>query len=178
VQNYSTPNDGQDVFDVVQNDETHFGSGNWFDRQPISQILTTTMSIRRSGLQREVLAFYRRSVPTPKCLILFSHLQKITLNSALRMVFTKPPLTQPKFLLFVRYTFRHQASSVSARDVAAVEHLLRKGRRQLEGLEERGVRDCWVSKEMEEWDGQQRTGLDVNVLRRKFAQQTIMDQRD
>ena len=68
------------------------------------------------------------------------------------MVHTKPPTTRPKFLLFVRYTFRTQASSVSPRDVAAIEHLLRKGRRQLEGLEEKGVRDCWVSKDMQEWN--------------------------
>lgn len=78
------------------------------------------------------------------------------------MVFTKPPSTQPKFLLFIRFTFRSQASSISARDVAAVEHLLRKGSRQLEGLEEKGVKDCWVSKEMEEWGRRQRTGLGIN----------------
>lgn len=68
------------------------------------------------------------------------------------MVRTKPPTSQPKFLLFVRHSFRTQASSVSARDVAAIEHLLRKGRRQLEGLEEPGVKDCWVSKEMRDWE--------------------------
>jgi succinate dehydrogenase assembly factor 1 len=74
------------------------------------------------------------------------------------MVLTKPPTTQPKFLLFVRYTFRTQASSVSARDVAAIEHLLRKGRRQLDGLEEKGVTDCWVSKDMDEWDRRRTEG--------------------
>lgn len=72
--------------------------------------------------------------------------------SALRMVRTKPPSSQPRFLLFVKYSFRTQAASVGARDVAAIEHLLRKGRRQLEGLEEPGVKDCWVSKEMKEWE--------------------------
>ena len=80
------------------------------------------------------------------------------------MVSTKPSPSQPKFLLFVRYTFRTQASSVSARDVAAIEHLLRKGRRQLEGLEELGVKDCWVSKEMEEWDRQTRAEGRENIL--------------
>ncbi|KAF7985496.1 hypothetical protein HWV62_3695 [Athelia sp. TMB] len=70
---------------------------------------------------------------------------------ALRMVRTKPPATQPKFLLFVQHSFRTQASSVSGRDVAAIEHLLRKGRRQLEGLEDPGVRDCWVSAQMRQW---------------------------
>lgn len=71
------------------------------------------------------------------------------------MVRTKPPVSQPKFLLFVQHSFRTQASSVSARDVAAIEHLLRKGRRQLEGLEEPGVRDCRVSSEMREWEAAQ-----------------------
>jgi len=84
--------------------------------------------------------------------------QVITSNSALRMVYTKPPTTQPKFLLFVRYTFRTQAFSVSPRDIAAIEHLLRKGSRQLDGLEQTNVKGCWVSKEMEEWDCQTRAG--------------------
>ncbi|KZP33536.1 hypothetical protein FIBSPDRAFT_847448 [Athelia psychrophila] len=67
------------------------------------------------------------------------------------MVRTKPPATRPKFLLFVQHSFRTQASSVGPRDVAAIEHLLRKGRRQLEGLEEPSVRDCSVSTQMRQW---------------------------
>lgn len=63
----------------------------------------------------------------------------------------KPPSTRPKFRLFVRHTFRSQASAVSARDVAAIEHLLRKGRRQVEMYEDPNVRDCWVSEEMVRW---------------------------
>ncbi|KAG6831941.1 hypothetical protein H0H92_006542 [Tricholoma furcatifolium] len=86
---------------------------------------------RRSGLQKEVLALYRR---------------------ALRMVRTKPDNTRPKFLLFVRYTFHTNASSVSSRNVSAVEHLLRKGTRQLEMYENPTVKDCWVSNEMLEWE--------------------------
>ncbi|KAG1774813.1 hypothetical protein EV702DRAFT_470278 [Suillus placidus] len=89
------------------------------------------MSVRKSGLQKEVLALYRR---------------------ALRMVRTKPALTQPKFLLFVRYNFHTQASSVSPRDVAAIEHLLRRGRRQLEMYEQPSVRDCQISQAMSDWE--------------------------
>ncbi|KAG2151390.1 hypothetical protein DEU56DRAFT_727883 [Suillus clintonianus] len=93
------------------------------------------MSARKSGLQKEVLALYRR---------------------ALRMVRTKPVLTQPKFLLFVRYNFHTQVSSVSPRDVAAIEHLLRRGRRQLEMYEQPSVRDCQISQAMNDWEQSRR----------------------
>ncbi|CAL1713127.1 unnamed protein product [Somion occarium] len=93
------------------------------------------MAIQRSGLQKEILALYRR---------------------ALRMVRTKPPPTQEKFRLFVRYAFKTQATALSPRDVSAIEHLLRKGRRQLETYEDSQVRDCWVSKEMYEWNERDR----------------------
>ncbi|KIY46508.1 hypothetical protein FISHEDRAFT_75534 [Fistulina hepatica ATCC 64428] len=83
-----------------------------------------------SGLQKDVLALYRR---------------------ALRMARTKPVSAQPKFTLFVRYTFRTTSSSVSARDLTAIEHLLRKGKRQLAVYEDPAVKDCWVSKEMYDW---------------------------
>ena len=68
------------------------------------------------------------------------------------MAHTKPESTRPKFLLYVRYNFRTQAASVSARDVAAIEHLIRKGRRQVEMYEDPKVRDCWVSEDMRQWD--------------------------
>ncbi len=68
------------------------------------------------------------------------------------MVLTKPPQTQDKFRLFVRYTFKNQATAMSPRDVSGVEHVLRKGRRQLETYEDPKVRDCWVSKDMREWE--------------------------
>ncbi|KAH7913401.1 hypothetical protein BJ138DRAFT_1059069 [Hygrophoropsis aurantiaca] len=92
------------------------------------------MSLRRSGLQKDVLSLYRR---------------------ALRMVRTKPTITQPKFLLFVRYSFRTQASSVAPRDVAAIEHLLRRGQRQLEMYEDKAVKDCQVSQAMRVWEEEQ-----------------------
>ncbi|KAG1822982.1 uncharacterized protein BJ212DRAFT_1263387 [Suillus subaureus] len=93
------------------------------------------MSARKSGLQKEVLALYRR---------------------ALRMVRTKPASTQPKFHLFVRYNFHTQASSVSPRDVTVIEHLLRRGRRQLEMYEQPSVRDCQISQVMSDWEQSQR----------------------
>ncbi|OBZ71327.1 Succinate dehydrogenase assembly factor 1A, mitochondrial [Grifola frondosa] len=97
------------------------------------------MSLRRSGLQKEVIALYRR---------------------ALRMVNTKPTHAQPKFSLFVRYTFRTQAASVSSREVAAIEHMLRRGRRQVEMYEDGNVRDCWVSVDMVQW-GEQNKGRNL-----------------
>lgn len=68
------------------------------------------------------------------------------------MVQTKPTTTRPKFYLFIRYTFKTQAAAISPRDVSAVEHLLRKGRRQLETYEDSKVRDIWVSNDMREWE--------------------------
>ncbi|KAI0354967.1 hypothetical protein OH77DRAFT_1504612 [Trametes cingulata] len=93
------------------------------------------MSARRSGLQREVLSLYRR---------------------ALRMVNTKPSSAQPKFRLFVRYSFKTQATAISPRDIATIEHLLRRGKRQVEMYEDPKVRDCWVSSEMVQWGEQNR----------------------
>jgi len=78
------------------------------------------------------------------------------------MVKTKPKPTQDKFLLYVRYTFRQNALSVSYRDVSAIEHLLRKGARQLDVYEDTGVKDCFASKTMIEWKEQQWKG---NTLR-------------
>ena len=68
------------------------------------------------------------------------------------MAHAKPPTTQDKFRLFVRYTFRTQAAALSHRDVSAIEHLLRKGRRQLETFEDGTVKDVWVSSEMRAWE--------------------------
>ena len=67
------------------------------------------------------------------------------------MAHSKPSNVREKFDLFVRYTFRTRASSVSSRDVAAIEHLLRHGRRQVEIYEDSKVRNCFVNKDMLEW---------------------------
>ncbi|KAI0248583.1 hypothetical protein BJV78DRAFT_1234635 [Lactifluus subvellereus] len=95
------------------------------------------MPIRYSGLQRDVFALYRR---------------------ALRMVRTKPPSTRHKFRLFVRYNFKAQAATVSPRSVSTIEHLIRRGQRQLETYENSAVRDCWVSQEMRDWEVQEQGG--------------------
>jgi len=86
--------------------------------------------MRKSGLQKDVLNLYRR---------------------ALRMVRSKPDSARSKFDLMVKYTFRTQASSVSSRQVSAIEHLLRRGSRQIEMYEDPAVKDCWVSQEMKDW---------------------------
>lgn len=68
------------------------------------------------------------------------------------MVHVKPVEAQPKFSLFVRYTFHKNATEVSPRNISFIEHLLRKGTRQIELYEDPGVKDCFVSQEMVEWD--------------------------
>ncbi|KIK86877.1 hypothetical protein PAXRUDRAFT_693155 [Paxillus rubicundulus Ve08.2h10] len=89
------------------------------------------MSPRKSGLQREVLALYRR---------------------ALRMVRTKPAHAQPKFTLFVRHAFHTQTAAVSPRNVTAIEHLLRRGRKQIETYESPSIKDCQISQAMRDWE--------------------------
>ncbi|KAF9013283.1 hypothetical protein BDQ17DRAFT_1419441 [Cyathus striatus] len=84
-----------------------------------------------SGLQKDVLALYRR---------------------ALRMTRTKPPSTRSKFLLFVRYTFHQNAIKVTPRNVSAIEHMMRIGTRQLETYEDPSVKDCWLSQDMLDWE--------------------------
>lgn len=81
------------------------------------------------------------------------------------MVKTKPQATQHKFLLYVRYTFHQNATSISPRDVSAIEHLLRKGKRQLEMYEDSGVKDCFVSKDMVDWQEQWRRGSNPRPIR-------------
>ncbi|KAF9475658.1 hypothetical protein BDN70DRAFT_840629 [Pholiota conissans] len=90
----------------------------------------------RSGLQKDVLKLYRR---------------------ALRMVTSKPDSVRPKFSLFVRYTFHQNATIVSPRNVSYIEHLLRKGARQVEQYEDPGVKDCFVSHQMVEWDARRQS---------------------
>lgn len=67
------------------------------------------------------------------------------------MTRTKPTEAQPKFRLLVRYTFHANSTKVAPRNVSYIEHLLRKGVRQLESYENPAVKDCWVSEEMVAW---------------------------
>jgi len=71
---------------------------------------------------------------------------------ALRIARTKPAETRVKFDILIRYTFRTQAASVSPRQISAIEHLLRKAKRQLDIYEAPLVKDCYVSLEMKEWN--------------------------
>ena len=80
-------------------------------------------------------------------------------SRALRMARSKPPAAQPKFRLFVRFTFHMNASKVSPRNVSFIEHLLRKGVRQIEAYEDPAVKDCWVSEEMVSWDNDMRMAV-------------------
>ncbi|KAG9092796.1 hypothetical protein FRC06_011786 [Ceratobasidium sp. 370] len=82
-----------------------------------------------SGLQKEVLALYRR---------------------ALRMVHSKPASSRLNFYILVQYEFRVRGA-VSPRDVNTIEYLMRQGRKRLEMMEDRGVKECWVSGEMQRW---------------------------
>jgi succinate dehydrogenase assembly factor 1 len=66
------------------------------------------------------------------------------------MVHSKPPPTRENFYILVQHEFRVRGA-VSPRDVNAIEHLMRKGRKQLDMLEDRGVKECWVSGEMRTW---------------------------
>ena len=110
-----------------------------------------TMVLKKSGLQKDVLSLYRRWVKdiSSKFLHLFVSAPFV---SALRMVNTKPDSARPKFRLFIRFSFHTSASKVSPRNVSSVEHLLRKGTRQIELYEDPGVKDCWVSEEMIAWN--------------------------
>ncbi|TEB30657.1 hypothetical protein FA13DRAFT_1630461 [Coprinellus micaceus] len=89
----------------------------------------------KSGLQKEVLALYRR---------------------ALRMVRTKPESARSRFRLYMQYTFHNNAKSISPRNVSAIEHLLRKGKRQIEMYEDPAVTQCFVSQAMRDWQATNR----------------------
>ncbi|KAI8056672.1 hypothetical protein BDF22DRAFT_740177 [Syncephalis plumigaleata] len=78
-------------------------------------------SSRRSGLQRQVLSLYR---------------------SCLRAINKKPIESQPRFRQFARRQF--ERDDVKMSDIAAIEHLLRSGQRQLEAYGQPSVRDIVV----------------------------------
>ena len=104
----------------------------------------------RSGLQKDVLNLYRRYAPVPLMTVLVP--PNSTWPSALRIARTKPVETRAKFDISIRYTFRTRAASVGPRQIDAIERLLRKGERQLEIYEAPFVKDCYISREMKEWN--------------------------
>ncbi|KAH9998883.1 complex 1 protein-domain-containing protein [Xylariaceae sp. FL0662B] len=75
--------------------------------------------MRLSGLQKEVLSLYR---------------------NCLRASRKKPPESRPNFESFLRSEFSKNIK-VDKRDFAAIEFLLRKGRRQLEIMSAPGIKD-------------------------------------
>lgn len=77
-----------------------------------------------SGLQLQVLSLYREF---------------------LRAVRVKPEGSQARFRQAIRLGFRRQAQAVGPREVAVVEHLMRRGRAQLETLRSPSVTDIHPS---------------------------------
>ncbi|KAH6898985.1 complex 1 protein-domain-containing protein [Thelonectria olida] len=74
---------------------------------------------RYSGLQKEVLSLYR---------------------NCLRESRKKPQASRPHFETFARTEFS-RSINLDKRDFAAIEFLLRKGRRQLEVYSSPGIKD-------------------------------------
>ncbi|KAH8788318.1 complex 1 protein-domain-containing protein [Diaporthe sp. PMI_573] len=74
---------------------------------------------RLSGLQKEVLSLYRQ---------------------CLRETRKKPDATRKHFQAFARSEFSKNLA-IEKRDFAAIEFLLRKGRRQLESYSAPGIKD-------------------------------------
>lgn len=74
---------------------------------------------RLSGLQRDVLALYRE---------------------CLRLARQKPAESRSHFLDYTRHEFR-KAMNVDRKDFAAIEYLIRRGRRQLEHYSSPAVRN-------------------------------------
>jgi succinate dehydrogenase assembly factor 1 len=67
------------------------------------------------------------------------------------MAIRKPEENRAKFYLMSRYNFRATASTVSPRNVGAIEHLIRMGRRRAQMYEDPNIKDCMVSSDMMKW---------------------------
>ncbi|GAA5820219.1 hypothetical protein JCM10212_006786 [Sporobolomyces blumeae] len=90
------------------------------------------MPRRVTGLQRQIFSLYKRS---------------------LAMVRSKPLETRPAWFTFVSHQFRHESAGGGLRkkDVGAIEHLLRKGEKQLEMYSSPGVKNVVLPSESEHW---------------------------
>ncbi|CEQ42084.1 SPOSA6832_03870, partial [Sporobolomyces salmonicolor] len=90
------------------------------------------MAKRITGLQRQVLSLYKRS---------------------LQMIASKPLETRPAWFAFVSHQFRHreQGGGLRRKDHSAIEHLLRRGEKQLEVYSSSGVRNVVVPDDAHEW---------------------------
>ncbi|BGP73834.1 hypothetical protein NBRC10513v2_007253 [Rhodotorula toruloides] len=80
------------------------------------------MARRLTGLQRQVLSLYKRS---------------------LRMVRAKPADTRPAWYRFVSHQFRDPelGGGLRRKDIAAIEHLLRRGEKMLDSYGSPGVKN-------------------------------------
>ncbi|GAA5982921.1 hypothetical protein JCM11641_002627 [Rhodosporidiobolus odoratus] len=89
-------------------------------------------SRRITGLQRQIYSLYKRS---------------------LQMVATKPLETRSSWFAFVAHQFRapHLGGALRKKDVAAIEHLLRRGDKQLETFSASSVKSVAVPDEAWEW---------------------------
>ncbi|CAO3631961.1 unnamed protein product [Mucor hiemalis] len=77
--------------------------------------------LKRSGLQNEVISFYRQ---------------------CLRAAREKPLETRPRFHAFIRKEFKEH--NIRRSDFATIEYMLRKGRKQFETYTQKGVKDIHV----------------------------------
>ncbi|GAA5835845.1 hypothetical protein JCM5353_003369 [Sporobolomyces roseus] len=87
---------------------------------------------RITGLQRQIYSLYKRS---------------------LEMVRSKPLENRPAFYNFVVHQFRHPAAGggLKRKDVQAIEHLLRKGEKQLDSYSSSGVKNIKLPSDAQEW---------------------------
>ncbi|KAK4047453.1 hypothetical protein OIV83_005365 [Microbotryomycetes sp. JL201] len=87
---------------------------------------------RVTGLQRQVLHQYKRF---------------------LRMIRSKPIDARPAWYQFVAHQFRHKdlGGGLRKMDVGAIEYLLRRGDKMLEGFERPGTKSVSVPDEATHW---------------------------
>ncbi|GAA5816552.1 hypothetical protein MFLAVUS_010082 [Mucor flavus] len=74
--------------------------------------------LKRSGLQNEVINFYRQ---------------------CFRAAQEKPLETRPRFHAFIRKQFKEH--NIRRSDFATIEYMLRKGRKQFDTYSQKGVKD-------------------------------------
>ncbi|BGP27691.1 hypothetical protein JCM10295v2_006666 [Rhodotorula toruloides] len=83
------------------------------------------MAPRLTGLQKQVLSLYKRS---------------------LRMIRSKPANTRPAWYRFVSHQFRDPklGGGLRRKDIAAIEHMLRRGEKMLESYGSTSVKNVVV----------------------------------
>ncbi|KAI8890680.1 hypothetical protein K501DRAFT_168006 [Backusella circina FSU 941] len=77
--------------------------------------------LKRSGLQSEVIHFYRKCFKAAR---------------------EKPLESQPRFHAFIRKEFKEH--NIKRSDFATIEYMLRKGQKQLETYSQKGIKDIHV----------------------------------